>query len=91
MKYLHCLKKKVKITKERIPAATQIFTPDWIVRYMVENSLGRLWVEGHPNDDLKAEWRYYLEEAEQEESVSAELEKNENRIPDTESRRYQGY
>ena len=69
------LKKKVKITKERIPAATQIFTPDWIVRYMVENSLGRLWVEGHPNDDLKAEWRYYLEEAEQEESVSAELEK----------------
>ena len=43
------LKKNVKITKERIPAATQLFTPDWIVRYMVENSLGRLWVEGHPN------------------------------------------
>ena len=42
------LKKNVKITKERIPAATQLFTPDWIVRYMVENSLGRLWVEGHP-------------------------------------------
>ena len=40
------LKKNVKITKERIPAATQLFTPDWIVRYMVENSLGRLWVEG---------------------------------------------
>ena len=38
------LKKNVKITKERIPAATQLFTPDWIVRYMVENSLGRLWV-----------------------------------------------
>lgn len=68
------LKKKVKITKERIPAATQLFTPDWIVRYMVENSLGRIWVEGHPNDNLKAEWRYYLEEAEQEESVKAELE-----------------
>ena len=43
------LKKNVKITKENIPAATQLFTPDWIVRYMVENSLGRLWVEGHPN------------------------------------------
>ena len=69
------LKKNVKITKERIPAATQLFTPDWIVRYMVENSLGRLWVEGHPDDDLKAEWKYFLEEEEQEESVKEELEK----------------
>ncbi|MFC2662727.1 MAG: BREX-1 system adenine-specific DNA-methyltransferase PglX, partial [Eubacterium sp.] len=42
------LKKNQKITKEKIPAATQLFTPDWIVRYMVENSLGRLWLEGHP-------------------------------------------
>ena len=67
------LKKNVKITKERIPAATQLFTPDWIVRYMVENSLGRLWVEGHPNDALKAGWRYYLEEAEQEPDVQAQL------------------
>lgn len=47
------LKKNVKITKENIPAATQLFTPDWIVRYMVENSLGRMWVEGHP--DAKAQ------------------------------------
>ncbi|WP_339280297.1 BREX-1 system adenine-specific DNA-methyltransferase PglX [Lysinibacillus sp. FSL P2-0066] len=69
------LKKNVKITKERIPAATQLFTPNWIVRYMVENSLGRLWVEGHQNEELKSEWRYYLEEAEQEDSVKAELEK----------------
>ena len=43
------LKKNVKISKENIPAATQLFTPDWIVRYMVENSLGRLWLEGHPD------------------------------------------
>ena len=43
------LKKNIKISKERIPAATQLFTPDWIVRYMVENSLGRLWLEGHPD------------------------------------------
>lgn len=43
------LKKNVKITKENIPAVTQLFTPDWIVRYMVENSLGRLWLEGHPD------------------------------------------
>ena len=57
------LKKNVKIKKENIPAVTQLFTPDWIVRYMVENSLGRLWVEGHPNDELKAGWKYYLEES----------------------------
>ena len=67
------LKKNVKITKENILAATQLFTPDWIVRYMVENSLGRLWVEGHPNDALKANWKYYLEEAEQEPEVQAQL------------------
>ena len=69
------LKKNVKITKENIPAATQLFTPDWIVRYMVENSLGRLWLEGHPNEELKADWIYYLEEAEQEPEVEAELVK----------------
>lgn len=67
------LKKNVKIKKENIPAATQLFTPDWIVRYMVENSLGRLWVEGHPNDELKSQWKYYLEEAEQEPDVQAQL------------------
>lgn len=89
------LKKNVKITKENIPAATQLFTPDWIVRYMVENSLGRLWLEGHPDvknqllpteeeqsayvtgkcktEDTK--WHYYLEEAEQEPDVQAQLTK----------------
>lgn len=65
--------KSGKISKEEIPAATQLFTPDWIVRYMVENSLGRLWVEGHPNDELKSEWKYYLEEAEQEPEVQTQL------------------
>ena len=69
------LKKNVKIAKERIPAATQLFTPDWIVRYMVENSLGRLWLEGHPNADLKAGWKYYLDEAQQETDVQAQLMK----------------
>lgn len=67
------LKKNIKISKENIPAATQLFTPDWIVRYMVENSLGRLWMEGHPNDELKENWKYYLEEAEQEPEVQAQL------------------
>ena len=68
------LKKNVKITKERIPAATQLFTPDWIVRYMVENSLGRLWYEGHPDFD-KSQWRYYLDETEQEPEVETQLKK----------------
>ena len=69
------LKKNIKITKERIPAATQLFTPDWIVRYMVENSLGRLWLEGHPNAELRDGWKYYLDEAEQEPEVEAQLAK----------------
>ena len=76
------LKKNVKITKERIPAATQLFTPDWIVRYMVENSVGRIWIEHlravNPGIDEKATaerfgWKYYLPEAEQEESVDVKL------------------
>lgn len=67
------LKKNVKITKENIPAATQLFTPDWIVRYMVENSLGRLWLEGHPDDNLKSDWKYYLDEAEQDSQVQDKL------------------
>ena len=68
------LKKNVKITKERIPAATQLFTPDWIVRYMVENSLGRLWYEGHSDFD-KSQWKYYLDEAEQDHEVEEQLKK----------------
>lgn len=65
--------KNGKITKEEIPAVTQLFTPDWIVRYMVENSLGRLWVEGHPDSDLRKNWKYYLDEAPQEPQVQAKL------------------
>ena len=65
--------KNGKITKEEIPAVTQLFTPDWIVRYMVENSLGRLWVEGHPDCGLKENWKYYLEEAQQEPEVQVKL------------------
>ena len=76
------LKKNIKITKERIPAATQLFTPHWIVRYMVENSVGRIWIEHlraiDPSTDEKAAaekfgWKYYLPEAEQEESVNVKL------------------
>ncbi|MDR2649910.1 MAG: hypothetical protein LBB94_09385 [Clostridiales bacterium] len=67
------LKKNVKITKENIPAATQLFTPDWIVKYMVENSLGRLWLESHSDSPLRANWKYYLDEAEQTPEVAERL------------------
>lgn len=68
------LKKNIKITKEKIPVATQLFTPDWIVRYLVENTLGRLWLEAHPEAvALKANWKYYLEEAEQPPEVAEQL------------------
>lgn len=67
---------KKKLSKEWIPAATTIYTPDWVVKYMVENSLGRLWCEGHPESTLlKENWKYYLDEAQQEEAVQAELAK----------------
>ena len=63
-----------KTTKDEIPAVTQLFTPDWIVRYMVENSLGRLWIDGHPNNRLRETWKYYLDEAEQKPEVQDQLE-----------------
>ena len=56
-----------------IPLVTQLFTPDWIVHFMVENSLGRLWLEGHPNDVLKSEWKYYLDDAEKDENAQNQL------------------
>lgn len=65
---------KSRVSKELLPAATTIYTPDWAIRYMVENSLGRLWFQGHPNDDLKSQWKYYLDEAEQEADVQKQLD-----------------
>ncbi|WP_031537548.1 BREX-1 system adenine-specific DNA-methyltransferase PglX [Bacillus sp. MB2021] len=56
------IKAKAKYKTKEIPFATQLFTPDWIVRYMVQNSLGRYWVESHPEDrELLKEWEFYLE------------------------------
>lgn len=66
---------KSRLPKELLPAATTIYTPDWAIRYMVENSLGRLWLEGHPNAELHDGWKYYLDEAEQEPEVEAQLAK----------------
>lgn len=65
---------KRKIDKNRIPAATQLFTPDWVVRYMVDNSLGRLWYEGHPGFD-KSQLKYYLNEVPQEIEAKLQLQK----------------
>ncbi|MDW7733483.1 MAG: BREX-1 system adenine-specific DNA-methyltransferase PglX, partial [Methanolobus sp.] len=56
------LKKNIKISKENIPAATQLFTPKWIVKYLVENSVGRLWLESNPNKELQAKFRYFIEQ-----------------------------
>lgn len=67
------LKKNIKITKETIPAATQIFTPNWIVQYMVQNSLGRMWLESYPESSLKSDCKYYLDEVEQHNEVKAKL------------------
>ena len=66
---------KIRLPKELLPAATTIYTPDWAIRYMVENSLGRLWLEGHPNAELHDGWKYYLDEAKQEPDVEAQLAK----------------
>ncbi|MFJ5762758.1 BREX-1 system adenine-specific DNA-methyltransferase PglX [Neobacillus sp. NPDC093182] len=73
------VKKGNKVSKENLPAKTQIFTPKWIVNYMVENSLGRLWLESHPNEELTQQWKYYLEETEQESEVQEQLEKLKNK------------
>ena len=66
--------KKGRFTKHEIPIVTEQFTPHWIVRYMVENSLGRLWSEGHPESTLKDHWSYYLDEAEQPAEVQRQME-----------------
>lgn len=78
------LKKGKKISKENIPAATQIFTPKWIVKYMVENSVGKIWLEARPNEELQSKFKYYLESAEQEDDVKEKLKEiiNKNISPE---------
>lgn len=68
------LKKNKKIEKYDIPAATQLFTPKWIVQYMVENSLGQLWIESNPDSTLKEKMHYYIQPTEQDEEVKQKLE-----------------
>ena len=67
--------KKEKITKENVPAVTQLFTPDWIVKYMVENSLGKLALESTGiNDNLKNNWKYYIDSEKEENSEKIKIE-----------------
>ncbi|MCX7092315.1 MAG: hypothetical protein NTY50_02520 [Methylobacter sp.] len=62
------------VKSEDIPAATQLFTPNWIVKYLVQNSVGRLWTMANPASDLKNQWKYYIEPAEQTPEVQAQLD-----------------
>lgn len=64
---------KDQINKGTLPAVTQLFTPDWIVKYMTENSLGKMWVDGHKNSKLKQSLKYFVEEAEQPDDVKEKL------------------
>lgn len=62
------------VKSEDIPAATQLFTPNWIVQYLVQNSVGRLWMMANPQSTLKSQWPYYIEPAEQSAEVNAQLD-----------------
>lgn len=61
------------VKSEDIPAATQLFTPNWIVKYLVQNSVGRLWMMAHPESILASDWEYYIQPAEQTDEVNAQL------------------
>ena len=63
---------KKRISKELLPAATQLFTPKWAVQYMVENSLGRLWLESHPDENFKSKLKYYLENKQDNDNATSE-------------------
>ena len=65
---------KKTITKDTLPAVTQLFTPDWIVRYMAENSVGRIWMESYPQSTLRSSMDYYVDDPEQTEDVQRKLD-----------------
>lgn len=65
---------KKTITKDTLPAVTQLFTPDWIVRYMAENSVGRIWMESYPQSPLRSSMNYYVDDPEQTEEVQRKLD-----------------
>ena len=63
------MKLKTPTTKDDIPYVTQIFTPDWVVKYLVENSLGRYWLDRHPNEELETKWKYLVKKKEKTETI----------------------
>lgn len=65
---------KETITKDTLPAVTQLFTPDWIVRYMAENSVGRVWMESYPNSSLRSDLKYYVDDAKQDDETNKKLD-----------------
>ena len=65
---------KMTITKDTLPAVTQLFTPEWIVKYMAENSVGRLWLESYPTSSLRDEMKYYVDDPKQTEEVQRKLD-----------------
>lgn len=67
-------REKKTITKDTLPAVTQLFTPDWIVRYMAENSVGRIWLESYPESSLRADMKYYVNDPEQPDDVKRKID-----------------
>lgn len=65
---------KKTITKDTLPAVTQLFTPDWIVKYLAENSVGRIWLESYPNSSLHGQMKYYVDDAKQQADVQKKLD-----------------
>ncbi|HHX37090.1 MAG TPA: hypothetical protein GX717_03815 [Clostridiaceae bacterium] len=82
------LKKNIKIAGDRLPATTQLFTPEWIVKYMVENTLGRFWLENHPDTEFLSHWHYYLAEPEQTPEVCLTLTKLRESIYDLDPKKF---
>lgn len=66
-------KKNHKAGAEEIPAATQLFTPDWIVRYLVQNTVGRLWMQAHPDSQLYKNWDYYIQPSEDDSTGNEDI------------------
>ena len=66
-------KKNHKAGAEEIPAATQLFTPDWIVRYLVQNTVGRLWIQSHPDSQLYKNWDYYIQPSEDDSAGNEDI------------------
>lgn len=66
-------KKNHKAGANEIPAATQLFTPDWIVRYLVQNTVGRLWMQSHPDSQLYKNWNYYIQPSEDDSSGNEDI------------------